>query len=390
MLTYNIELDLTEEQRSTYIGFLETYRNMVNDTYKVVFDLENRNNMKLIHDACYKKNREKYPDMAAQTAIRAEREVISTFKSIRSNKHHITEAPIKKKLSMRLDKCLYSKFTKESIRLVDPTKKGYRITAKFKLYDKINELFSKYKPLDPLVFSRDNRIFLSISFNVPELPEKDDSSLGIDLGIKRLVATSDGLLIKGKEFIKHKRKIRYNKRMLQSKRTKSSKRHLKRLGRRERNFSKNYTHHIANQILKTDKSILVMEDLSSLKKPNRGKKFNNKLSQIPFRMLRDILTYKAPHIGKNVVTVNPANTSKNDYRGLDRGTRQGCRYYAVDGKVFDSDINAAINILHRHSKHDSSFVEPIDGFYRPRSQGCVNDPIVTYNTGSQAGPFRDQ
>ena len=39
--------------------------------------------------------------------------------------------------------------------------------------------------------------------------------------------------------------------------------------------------------------------------------------------------------------------------------RQGCRFYTADGKVFDADWNAAINISNRY--HPTPFRLPIDG-----------------------------
>ena len=112
-----------------------------------------------------------------------------------------------------------------------------------------------------------------------------------------------------------------------------------------------------------------MEDLSGIKTKNRGKRFNNKQAQVPYFDLRRILTYKAPLQGKIVVTVNPYYTSQDDYRNLERGKRKGCRYYAIDGKVFDADWNASINIANRYTlkkkakgvKLPVSFNVPIDG-----------------------------
>lgn len=70
-----------------------------------------------------------------------------------------------------------------------------------------------------------------------------------------------------------------------------------------------------------------------------------------------------------MATVDPAYTSKNDYRDIDRGIRKGCRYYTSDGKVFDADWNAAINIVRRYSMRKAvsgvelpvSFKVPFDG-----------------------------
>ncbi len=47
------------------------------------------------------------------------------------------------------------------------------------------------------------------------------------------------------------------------------------------------------------------------------------LSRVVIALLASMLAYKASHLEKMVVTVNPAYTSHNDYCGLDRGKRQG-------------------------------------------------------------------
>ena len=93
------------------------------------------------------------------------------------------------------------------------------------------------------------------------------------------------------------------------------------------------------------------------------------LSQMPFFTLLTTLSYKALLKGKKVVTVDPAYTSQNDYRVIDKGVRKGCRYYTSDGKVFDADWNASINIAKKYSQKKSAmgvnhpilFSEPLDG-----------------------------
>jgi IS605 OrfB family transposase len=149
--------------------------------------------------------------------------------------------------------------------------------------------------------------------------------------------------------------------MSQIAQTKSGKRKLKKLKRKEANFSKNYVHHIANKILTTDKSIIVMEDLSKIKTKKHKFQNLNAKSQIPFYMLKSILSYKALLVGKRVETVNPAFTSQDDCRGLARGKRLGCRYLGVDGLVMDADWNASVNIAKRYCSELPISYVPLDG-----------------------------
>ena len=154
--------------------------------------------------------------------------------------------------------------------------------------------------------------------------------------------------------------------------------------------NKNTSYQLANEILKTKMNTIVLEDLSSLKDKNKGRLQNNKLSQVPFYMLKEILSYKAQTLGKRVETVNPAYTSKEDYRNLPKGVRKGCRYYASDGKVLDADLNASINIGKRwgdKNKLPVSFVTPLDGCWEPNGQGVCQPPNRLVPLTRQAHEF---
>ena len=130
---------------------------------------------------------------------------------------------------------------------------------------------------------------------------------------------------------------------------------------------------MVNKVLESTKAnTIVIEDLTGIKNKKKGKKttsFNNKNSQVKYYMFKWILGYKAQAQGKRVETVNPAYTSKDDFRGIERGKRFGCRYCSSDNKVFDADWNASINIAQRYSVRKRvkgvelpvSFGIPLDG-----------------------------
>ncbi len=321
-------------------------------------------NKKILHDKTYYKCKKKFPAILSQMIIRAQHDVVAAYKSARKNGRfwRDIQEPFKKhNLSIRLDKRLY-KMSQTEIRLSTLTK---RINCSLLKYPRIEEMFKKYPVCDPLIFFRNGQFYLSISFDIPDVEVKGSSILGIDVGENRIATTSEGLCVSGKEFQEQKRKHRYNKKHLQTKKSShSSRRKLRKNSRRDRNRSKNYMHHVSNKLLKTKCDVLVLEDLSGIKQKNDGKYRNRKRSQYSWRMLRDILTYKALFVSKRVATVNPYNTSKNDYRGVESGVRKGCRYYALDGVVFDADWNAAINIGQRYSSISGlpvSFSVPRDG-----------------------------
>ena len=211
---------------------------------------------------------------------------------------------------------------------------------------------------------------------------------GIDLGICRVAATSEGKLFKDKKFLKRKREIRYLKRCLQSKKTKSARQHLKKIRHKEQYINRNFNHHLANAIIRsTNANVLVLEDLN-VKKIKSKIKFDktsnkeiktygskNRISQVSMGELRFFITYKAKLAGKTTMFVNPAYTSQtNSLTGKREGERVGRRFYAKGkygkkGLVFDSDVNAAVNIA-KLSNLPVSQARLLDG------QGLVINPIV--------------
>ena len=258
-------------------------------------------------------------------------------------------------------------------------------------------MFDNYDAKNCNIFYRDDQFWLTVQFETPEMDLVNEDVLGIDRGIKRLITCSDGTAISDKDFNKRRRQIRYLKRCLTSKGTKNAKMHLKKLRRKEARMSKDYAYQVANYILSKPEGIIVLEDLTNIKKTTSRKKIhtgngekkvikrnrhNNRFGQVALRQLQTVLEYKAPLVGKRVATVEPAYTSQLDCRGLPNGNRLGTRYYAADGLVFDADWNAAINIANRF--HPSTFDLPICGklnlLGRPSSTGLSRELLC--NPGS--------
>ena len=370
ILTYNIPLQFERpETERFWLDLLSQVRDSFNEC--AIYMTENNTplDLKIVHNEVYDWMRSHYELMPAQAVIKTYKEVLAAIRSIKANKHEDAKTPERKQLSMRLDKRLYDHLAKDSIMLTCETK-NKRTKARLLPYDQVLDMFAKYPPKDPLIFYKDGRFFLSVPFEVPETPCQGNTAIGVDLGVRRAAVTSEGKAYVSKKYNTKRRQVRYLKRVLKSKNTKSSRRHLKKLKHKERNISKERCYEITNQILSdTDASVIVMEDLTKLKK-NTGdkikngavrKKHNSLLSQVPFYKLKEILTYKALLVGKRVETVNPRDTSKlNSQTGKKDGTRKGCRYYCKNGEVYDADWNAAVNIGQR-SKHPVSCSKPVDG-----------------------------
>ena len=372
MISYNTELLGTIEDLNSLKELLNQQLFAFNECSKIKFNLDNKtNSIVILHAAFYEKFRQQYSNTPSQVVIRAEQEVLSAYRSIKSNKHSIGKPITKKSLSIQLDKRLYSKKDLFSIGITTSNK---RKQFTFKLYPKLQSLLEKFPHCDPKLYVNDNRIFISFIFENKVETKKQKLCLGVDLGIRVYAACSDGRLIQDKKFNARKRKLRFLKSSLQSKShtSKSAKRKLKKLRHKEKNINKNQTHLIANSILQTNADTIALENLKGIKAKKNKFQNKNRISQVPFYELRRILTYKATNSGKTVLLVNPYMTSQTDsITGKVDGERKGRRFYAKSGLVYDADLNAARNIGNR-SKLPVSLGNLLDG------QAKVNSPIVGF------------
>jgi IS605 OrfB family transposase len=330
---------------------LELHRIAFNHASKEQFP-ETKNSLVVLHSKVYRNVRKQYPEIPSQVVIKAEQECLASYRSVKSNKHKLKKPIEKKNLSMRLDKRLYSIPDKSSIRI---TGSNGRQTYKFVVYPRLKELMEKYPYQDPLIYEDGGKIYISFPFENKQPQVKQRLALGVDIGIRRSAACSDGRLIIDKKFNGEKRKLRHLKDELKSKGTKSARRKLRySLRRKERNKNKNQTHLISNAVLQTDADTICLENLKSIKR--KKNKYQNKrsISQVPMFELRRVITYKAQNQGKTVLLVCPSYTSQRDsVTGKVEGERRGCRFYSKNGMIYDSDINAAINIG-KMSKHPVS------------------------------------
>lgn len=368
--TYNILLHPTQEIYDAWLDLLTNATNAYNDCARFIKENNVKLDIKIVHEAVYHMLREKHPMLPAQSIVKTYKDVISAFRSIRKNKaEHKADTPHKKNPSIRLDKRLYNNLTKEGI-YVSGVIKGKRQYIPFELYPQVEYMFDNYPLHDPIIFAKDGNLYISLPFECPEKAVVGNDVTGVDLGIKRLFTTSEGVAFKDKTYLTRRRQIRFIKNKLRSKGTKSAKKHLQKIRKKEMNLSKDMLHRATNALLEHSGTHIVLEDLSGLKKNTsktangyKRKRHNNMIGQVPFAKFKEILDYKAPLHGKDVATVNPSDTSRKDSRtGMKDGVRKGCRYYCKDGTVLDADWNAAINIGNRQKKHPfTNETPPLDG-----------------------------
>jgi putative transposase len=233
---------------------------------------------------------------------------------------------------------------------------------KFRCSDLYHKRLQKYKDnirSATLSKTKSGNFFLSILMDIPQNEfakfKKTNKQVGIDLGVKDFVITSDGKVFDNKHFFKgEERKLKKLQRQL-SKKRKGSNNHNKQRIKIARAFEtithkkENYIHSVVNYLLRHYDTIY-MEDLNT-----SGMLKNHKLAkaiqEVGFFKFKTVLSAKALQNDKKVVLIGRFYPSSK--------TCSKCGYIHKDLKLkerhwqcpncstsHDRDYNAALNILY--------------------------------------------
>ena len=179
--------------------------------------------------------------------------------------------------------------------------------------------------------------------------------VGIDLGIKDVVITSDGEKIKNEKIIeKYEKRIKRKQREL-ARREKGSSNYYKTkkkiaiLFQKLKNARKYFIHQIAKKLV-LENDIIVSETLK-VKEMIEEKKFSKSLTDVRLSEICRILEYKAKYYGKRYIQIDsyyPSSQecSKCGYKN-EKVKELSVRNWNCPecGSVHDRDINASQNIL---------------------------------------------
>ena len=179
--------------------------------------------------------------------------------------------------------------------------------------------------------------------------------VGIDLGIKDVVITSDGEKIKNEKIIeKYEKRIKRKQRELARREKGSSnyyktKRKLAILFQKLKNARKHFIHQITKKLV-LENDIIVSETLK-VKEMIEEKKFSKSLTDVRLSEICRILEYKANYYGKRYIQIDtyyPSSQecSKCGYKN-EKVKELSVRNWICPecGSVHDRDINASQNIL---------------------------------------------
>lgn len=206
--------------------------------------------------------------------------------------------------------------------------------------------------------TKTGKYFLSVLMDIPDEElirfRKTGNSVGIDLGVKDFVITSDGEVFENKHFLKRtERRIKVLQKQLCRKMKDSNNRMKQRIRlatayERLTNQREAYIHYVTNSLMK-DYDTVFMEDLN-VKGMLKNHKLAKAIAEVGLYRFKTVLTDKAMLNGKQVVFVDrfyPSSKTcsvcgyiKRDLTLKDREwTCPECHTH------HDRDVNASINIL---------------------------------------------
>ena len=200
------------------------------------------------------------------------------------------------------------------------------------------------------------KYYLSILIDKPHEVRfnKTTNIVGIDLGIKDLIITSNGDKFENKHFYKKQENKLKNLNRKFAKTQKTSNNHQKlrikiaKLNEKIKNQREWYIHHIVNQLL-NENQVIVMEDLN-VSGMMKNHKLAKSIQDVSFCELKRILEYKASWNDKQVVFIDrfyPSSKLCSDCGYKNDMLQLSDREWVCPecGVVHDRDINAAVNIL---------------------------------------------
>ena len=206
--------------------------------------------------------------------------------------------------------------------------------------------------------TKSGKFYLSVLMSMNEEEFKQfshtNNRVGIDLGVKDFVITSDGEVFKNKHFFKESEdKIKKLQRQLSKKVKGSNNRDKVRIKIAKEfehltNQRVDYIHNVVNSLLRTYDYIF-MEDLN-VQGMLKNHKLSKAIQELGFYAFKNILKNKAMLNDKFVIEVDRWFASSKTchkcgyvYKGLTLGEREWT--CPICGEHHDRDLNAAVNIL---------------------------------------------
>ena len=260
----------------------------------------------------------------------------------------------------------YDRFKSVEYRYRDGCKLRYKENGQVRLYiqnvGEVKIVFHRRIPdgakIKHVVIKRVNeKWYICLMLEMPDkqiASHQEHNAVGIDVGLKSLIATSDGCLVGNPRWLKEtlrdlrvaQRKVA--RRIMGSSRRRKAVKQVARLHEKIANQRNDYWHKLTRD-LATSYSHIAVEDLK-LKFMNRNKHLARSSYDAGLGIFMQLLAYKVEETGGQLVAVNPAYTSQmcsecGEIVEKDLSVRT--HECPCCGLVLDRDVNAARNILQK-------------------------------------------
>jgi putative transposase len=208
---------------------------------------------------------------------------------------------------------------------------------------------------------------------IPKKKITKENTIGIDLGIKDFLTTSEGKKVVNPRFLKKSlSKLKYTQKKYSKKKGKQRKHKLQKLHEKVVNQRKDFLHKVSTDLVKNHDTIA----LETLKVKNMVKSHNlaQAISDVSWGTFVTMLQYKAEWYGTNIIrigTFEPSSKMCNHCGHINKELKLSNREWNCKNcnTIHDRDINASINIknfalrnsctehTHKNRKELSTMVE---------------------------------
>ena len=241
-----------------------------------------------------------------------------------------------------------------------------------------------------------NEYFVSILVETEhsKLP-KTGKTIGIDLGLKDFIITSEGYKYKNNRYTKTYEKELKKRQKHLSRKTKGSNRYNKqkikvaKTHKKITNSRLDNLHKVSTELIKKYDTI-ILEDLN-VKGMIKNHKLSKHISDASWSKFVELLTYKAEWNDKKIVKIDrffPSSKTCNSCGYINQNLKLDMRKWTCPSckTELDRDLNASINILNEGYKLISSGTDDYrrGDEIRPTSVGTINETFKLLNNVSES------
>jgi IS605 OrfB family transposase len=352
----NPEKEIAEAIDATAKAYTESYNRIIDSQWST----ENRINKVEIHNLTYYQERE-ISGLPSQLVCSARNRASETLKSVKKKEKEagkkFKKPEAKKPIPIRYDVNSLTLNLEKGTMTFSTLEGRQKLNFDLSEYheNRLKQLKDVKSKSGEIWKDKNGKYFLTAFIEcAEEIFDFNNQVVGIDLGIKNPAVTSQNKFLGKRIWNKVGQRYFETRKSLQAKGTKSAKRRLRLRSRKENGFRNDCDHVLSRRIVDSVPSgtILVLEDLNSIRKKSYGREFNRKLHTWSFFRLRNYIEYKAKLKGCEVVFIDPRYTSQecSKCNYISKSNRKSQNKFECKncGFKLHADLNGSRNIASRY------------------------------------------